>query len=536
MNLLDLLFWRHRDTSYRRAITRARSRDLGVDGQHEAYQRAVRAITGPAPIAFGHLADATPVSLDLDTALSSGLVIGASGSGKTRMVLGILQACIRRLLRIDRGSPPLDIEIELVDPKQETFDLLAQYIAALWISLDETGRERLASAVRVIDWSPDAITPSAPFDNRSADVSNAYLAYLRTDVSVQAGAQSYSEPLRQAAFMFNRVLVERRFPPNYRFAVRFFEDEVYRKSILAEVADPDVRAFFGDAGQNLPKQTRDALLRRIQSDMSFPEVRLSIGIPPADLDRLLPQRTTPIVLGNYGCTMALPMTKGKERASYRLIDVLLAASRRDPRRRGLLVIEESPMLLSAQNELTQSLMEGARTLRSRGVGLLFAAQDFANALPSQMVRTLMLNTRWWGIFQSREEAEWIYPHALASVADARRPEGERHRAFLRTIQSLERQHYYLLVKGQPALPLRAPDIADPSAIANESAERLREVFRQHIAVRSLLPAKTAADLIAKWEAEFVDNVSGAGRPNAERPRRSTKGLADLIRRLGMESE
>lgn len=533
MNLVDFLFWRERRASYQRAITRASSRELAPDGELDAYRRAAAAINGAAAIRFGDLPDGTPVSLDLDTALSSALVIGASGSGKTRHIMALLASCVRRLLRV-AGEPGLDLDIELVDPKQETFDLLAQYLAALWLASDYAARERIASAVRVIDWSSDSVTPFAPFDNAGGSVSAAYLSHLRTDVTIQAGTHSYSESLRQAAFMFNRLLVDRRFPPNYRFAVRFFEDEAYRNGVVAEVADADVRAFFGDGGQQLPKQTRDALLRRIQSDMSFPEVRLSIGIPPSDLDRLLPRRQTPIVLGNYGCTMALPLSKGKERASYRLIDVLLAAPRRDARRRGLLVIEESPMLLSAQNELTQSLMEAARTLRSVGVGLLFAAQDFANALPSQIVRTLMLNTRWWAIFQSREEAEWIYPHIVPRAEDRQRPEGERHRAFQRTIQSLERQHFYLLVKGQPALPLRAADFDSPSDMAGESAAMLREVFRREIASRSMVPAKTAADLIAKWEAEVVDTAAPA-RPSA-RPKHSAKGLSDLLRQLGAEDE
>ena len=537
MNLLDFLFWRQRPISYRRAITRARSRDVEADGQQDAFRRAAAAIAGEAAVPFGDLPDGTPVSVNIDAALSSALVIGATGSGKTRFLLGQMLSHVRRLLRIGHDADsPLDIDLELVDPKHETYDLLAQYIAALWLAADETTRERIASAVRVIDWSPDAVTPFAPFDNPTAEVSNAYVAYLRTDVSVQAGPQAYTEPQRQAAFMLNRLLVARRFPPNYRFAVRFFEDEMYRRSILTDLSDADVRAFFGDAGQSLPRQTREALLRRIQADMSFPEVRLSIGIPPADIERLLPRRTTPIVMGNYGFSMALPMMKAKERASYRLIDVLLDAARRDPRRRALLVIEESPMLLSSQNELTQTLMEASRTLRSRGVGLLFAGQDFANALPSQMVRTLMLNTRWWAIFQSREEAEWLYPHAVMSAADRQRPEGERHRVFVRTIQSLERRNYYLLVKGQPALPVRAPEVLHPSEFAHETAEMLREVFRREIASRSMLPAATAADLIAKWEAEVVDGSgSSPARPRAVASKPSSK-LVDFIRRLEGDDE
>src|SRR5205085_12306633 len=131
---------------------------------------------------------------------------------------------------------------------------------------------------------------------------------------------------------------------------------------------------------------------------------------------------------------------GTERASYRGNDVLRAGARRYARLHGLLVVEESPMLLAEENELAQALMEGARTLRSAGMGMLFAAQDFANALPARVVRTLQVNTLWWAVFQSREEAGWVYPHI---VPPARRTasEAERHREFVHTVQNLRRQHF-----------------------------------------------------------------------------------------------
>ncbi|MGH9421412.1 MAG: hypothetical protein ACRD3J_15645, partial [Thermoanaerobaculia bacterium] len=318
MNLLDLLFAGNRQASYRRAIANTRSRGTNeIDA--DAHRRTVRELEPErGGFLFGTIGhDAGPVRLPDETALASALVIGASGSGKTRFILNVMRSAIERSLL---PSPdPLPVQLELVDPKQETFDLLSQYLAALWLATDAETRERIAAAVRVINWSRDAATPFAPFDNSAGEVSNTYLAYLRTDVAIQAGEHSYSGALRQAFFMFACVLVERRFPPNYRFAMRFLDDETYRRRILEGVADSDVRAFFEEAKHSLPKQTRDALLRRIQSDMSFPEVRLSVGIPPTDLDRLLPRRSTPIVLGNYGSSMTLPLAKGKERASYRLI-------------------------------------------------------------------------------------------------------------------------------------------------------------------------------------------------------------------------
>lgn len=487
MNLLDFLFSCEKRTSYERALAYERTRAQTIlRSQSDVFAEAIRQLYGRPSILFGHLPDGGAVNLDQAIALSSALVIGATGSGKTRFVLSLIVRLLRRLfqLPIPEGGvdAPLDVELELVDPKQETFDLAAQFIAALWLLADAEMKDHIASAVRVMNWSADAVSPSAPFDNAGGEVSDAYLAFLRNDVAIQASAQTYTESLRQASFMLCRLLVDRRFPPNYAFAVKFFEDESYRTRILEDVRDPDVRAYFRAATHTLPRQTREALLRRIQSDMAFPEVRLSVGIPPADLDRLLPKTNARVVLGNYGCTMTLPLAKGKERASYRLIDVLLAAPRRNPRRPGLVIIDESPMLLSGSSELAQPLTEAARTLRSVGMGIVFCAQDFANALPSQMVRTLMLNTRWWAIFQSREEAEWIYPHIVVSPNDAARSEGERHRDFLRSVHGLPRQQFYFLAKGSVALPLRAVDVPEPREVVRGATEEyLRETFRREIA-------------------------------------------------------
>lgn len=531
--LLNWLFRANHKESYRRALEYEAQKSGGVLSQQELFARARDELAAGDTIAFGHLARDQLVSAQLSVALMSALIIGATGSGKTRLLLQLLTTLLRRFFRLTHDDDPTDIELELVDPKFETFDLLSQYLAAFWLAADDEVRERIARSVRVIDWSPDAVTPFAPFDNVGGEVSNAYLAYLRTDVAIQSSAQTYTESLRQALFMFNRLLVEKRFPPNYRFAVRLFNDERYRRTVLADVPDGDVRSYFADVERTLPRQTREALLRRIQSDMAFPEVRLSVGIPPAEIEKLVRFSSRPIVLGNYGCSMSLPLSKGKERASYRLIDVLLAAPRRDPRRKGLLVIEEAPVLLSGSSELGEPLMAAARTLRSAGMGIWFCAQDLANALPSQIVRTLTLNTRWWALFQSREEAEWVYPHVVPSDDELELSEAERHRDFLRTVHGLRRQHFYLLVKGQPALPLRALDLRDPEDVAGRSTSELRDIFRREIASKSMVSAKIAGRLIEEWEARVVDQ---AEVPRSDRKATTPKisNVDDLLRHLGVK--
>lgn len=534
LSLMELLLRRQRPTAYGRAVAAERNR-RGADAITPAqiYSQTREELGSERSLRFGSTPDREILAIDRGVALMSALVIGATGSGKTRFLVGLLLQCIRQSLDLcEETSDPIDIE--LLDPKGETFELLAEYLATLWLHSDDAARARISEAVRVIEWSREAVTPFAPFDNSAGYVSDSYLAFLRTDVAVQASPQQFSESLKQAYFMLNRLLVDLRYPPNYRFTAKLFEDVRYRERLLETVRDADVRAYFTGLDHTLPRQTREALLRRIQSDMSFPEVRLSIGIPPADLDRLLPKWRPSIVIGNYGSQLALPLAKAKERASYRLIDLLLAAPRRSARRRGLIVIEESPMLLAGSSELTEPLTEAARTLRSVGVGLWFVAQDFANALPGTMVRSLQLNTRWWAVFQAREEAEWIYPHAVIESRDQQSgSERERRRAFARKMHGLPRQYFYLLVKGHPALPLRAMLTVDPQNAAQATSEELREVFAAEIARSSRVSAATAAELIAKWEAAVVDEASihSAQRATGSSTKPRAAGLSELLRQL-----
>src|SRR4051812_24617034 len=236
MSFFDLLFRTHRRMSYRRALRHeeARRARLAPPDPHTVFRRAAKELAAESgAAAFGALPDGEVVEVDDRIALMSALVSGATGSGKTRFLLGYLFSYVDRMLRAPAGGVrALKLALELIDPKREPYDLFAQHLAAIWLRADEARRERIAEAVRVIDWSREAIAPMAPFDNAAGEVSNAYLAYTRTDVAVQASPQSFSEPLRQAYFMLNRVLVDLRFPPNYAFSARFLSDEGYRSRIL----------------------------------------------------------------------------------------------------------------------------------------------------------------------------------------------------------------------------------------------------------------------------------------------------------------
>ena len=508
-----------------------RAANPGAAAQAEI-DAALQGLSGPTSIPIGTMDSGKPLSVDHSTVVASGLVVGATGAGKSRFLIGLILQLLKRLWDLSRPSGS-GVEIELVDPKYETYDLLRLALAALWLRTPAWKRDELASRIRVIDWAREWITPSAPFERTGTDISDAYLARLRADVVVQASPQQYTDAMRHGYFMLGRLLIEKEFPMNLRFATRLIRDDKFRKRIASGLADPDVREYFLDLDRNLPKQTSEGLLRRIQEDFSFPEIKYSEGIPPAALRKLLPKEEPAIVIGNYSSRMSLPQSKAIERANHRIVDVLLKAPRRNQRRPGLLLLEESPVLLSRSSELIEPLTTATRTLRSVGMGIVHLAQDFSNALPADLVRALVLNARWTAMFRVREDAELIYPHVLLPDENGM-PEGARRRAFAKTMEGLPQRRFYFHAKGFPALPatsLTVDDFAHTSGVSSD--DELRDIFNREIASRWVIPSTLAARLIAEWEAEVIDKVqvSSSAPPGGARKNPHTT-LAELLRDLG----
>lgn len=527
----DLALRVQKDASYARALVNERPRLADAPISREvAYERARKRLAGPHAQPFGTLPSGEPVQVRRALAVMSALVLGATGAGKTRFLLSLLLDPVRQVIEDLRTNPrahrDVPIELELIDPKAETYDLFRKYIAALWLGATVEGRELLQRSVRVVDWSVGWVTPFAPFDNHFAEISNAYLSHLRTDVTVRTSGHAYTDSMRQLAYMFNWLSIELRFPPSYRFAVRFMHDAEYRASILARVPEPEVRYYFENFDTTIPRQTRDGFLRRVQYATSFPQLRASY-VPPADIDRLGLMREAPITLANTACTTAMPKALGYERGAWQTTDCLCSAPRRDTRRPKQLVIEEAAEFLKDPDaEHADATAAGLRTLRSVNMGIVLAAQDFSNALPTSVVRNVLLNTSWIAGFRVREDAQIFWPHVVADPAD-RRPDSARRDGFFRDMASMARQHYMLLVKGEPALPLRAPDVADPSKVARVSDDELVDVFNREIASKSMLPTSTAMDLIAKWEAEVVEKASIAPPPAKKKGKAAIGSLADL---------
>jgi hypothetical protein len=531
----DLALKLGKSTSYARAQANERAGMVGEPPTPAAlYAAAAGRMDGPRPMTFGTLPSGEPVTVRRELGLMSALILGATGMGKSRLLIALLLEPLRKViddLRLDaHRHADVGVELELIDPKFETFDLFRKYVAAMWLGANDAGRELLERSVRVIDWSHERVTPLTPFDNHFTEISNAYLAHLRADVTARTSPQTYTDAMRQLLYMFDWLLIELRFPLSYRFAVRFMHDAGFRKGVLTRVPEPEVRYYFENFDLTVPRQTRDGFLRRVQYGTSFPELRASY-IPPEAMDKLGLTKEAPITLVNTACTTTLPQALGYERAAWRATDVLCAAPRRDPRRPKSFVLEEAVRFLEDANaDHVETLLTALRTLRSVNMGIVLTAQDFSNAVPANVARTVLLNTTWIAGFRVREDAQIFWPHVVGTPDD-RRTESAKRDAYLREMAGLARQRYLLLVKGNPALPLRAPDVPKPGDALGVSEDQLLEVFNRQIAAKSMLPTATAMKLIAEWEARVVEQgEAGPASAKKSAPRKpSITNLADLKR-------
>lgn len=510
------------------AYEKARRQPLPDDAATTPAREPIEDLGGPDAVEMGTLPDGSTVRLRREIVAKHGITAGASGSGKTR-------ATADRIVRIidgqARGDAP-DVEVELIDPKGETADFLKASLAVRLL----TGPKKVADWIRanvwVAGWRRDRVTPMPPFDNKGTRISDAYLADLRTNAAAEASAYSFTDGTLQAYRMYAWLCAALRHPPNYAACTAIYTDAGLRARVLRDVADPFLRAYFENLEAAVPRSTISALLRRVQYQLSFPEVRASIGIPPAAADGLAVRRDGLVRIVDVSTRFALPPGMAGERATHRVVDVLRSAQTRDQKRPAVLVLEEAAALLARSPELAEPLATGSRTLRSFNVGLWFVSQDFSTALGAALLEPLVLNSFWLAMFQSRRDASWLAEQVAGSASGAK-ANAEARRAFQHDIENLPCQTHYLWPKGHGVLRLRAMDCPDPTA-DGLGIDELVEVFDREVGARSMVPIATADKLIAEWEAAVLGRREIA--PPEEAPaKKHPYSMSDLLRDLTEET-
>src|SRR3954452_4762275 len=128
-SLLAFFLRRSEEQNRARAIEYERARrPLVLIAPAEAHADALRRLDRAPSIAMGRLRPSLePISVAEEIALAHAIVLGSTGSGKTRFLIGFLLDQIgRALARRQSGEHVLGSETEVIDPKAETAIVLQQ--------------------------------------------------------------------------------------------------------------------------------------------------------------------------------------------------------------------------------------------------------------------------------------------------------------------------------------------------------------------------------------------------------------------------
>jgi hypothetical protein len=161
---------------------------------------------GPGPaISFGTTDWGQPVVLPLDKVAAHSLILGASGAGKSYAALSLV-------LQILSDPSILDVtSIGILDPKNELFGKLTQFLYACLYRLPASERERLKQRIVIIDLADDGLIAPYNILARREYLSDELMVANRIDtISEQfSGLSEVSVRmkmiLKYALFAFGRV-------------------------------------------------------------------------------------------------------------------------------------------------------------------------------------------------------------------------------------------------------------------------------------------------------------------------------------------
>ncbi len=481
-NIYDVLFGSPKE-SYRRARANAQPSTTAASSRAEA----ANALDGPESFLLGTLRDGSPLRIDPARIQGHGMVWGANGAGKSYGLDLLMQGFAQHGRRVSH-----------VDPKGESILIAALSAASQYEQLPEDEREAFAARFRVIDVHEDRLTPANLF-HVPAGMSPAFLATLRAAAMVDLSDHEFSDLMHHAVYTLFAVAIALQRGITKKLVRSFFLDDTFRQRVLApKIADASLRDTIEHLDAILPLTTRQAVVRQFDMLLSSRIARISFGLSPGAVARLTAPTTATITLANCGPSLLVPPNVARTQAINRVVDVLTDAKVRTDTTPEMLVIEEIGSIVK-HPVVARFLLEGARTARWKNLAIVCCAQDPSNAIPSEPLRALVLNARWFMAFESdREDASLLLPFLPPPAVG--RSEAQRRQVFLTEMATLPAQHCYFVRKGLTPLRVRTRDV---QLAKGYTRDELLAIFDERIARRSMVRVEDAERLIAEEERDLL---------------------------------
>jgi len=380
-----------------------------------------------------------------------GLVVGGSGSGKTRVMAGIV-----RWLVAENARSPVSVGVWVQDHKSEFVALLRELIADLVHDLPPAQAEGLLDRIVVIDpFSASSLVPMQVLKledgARPED-----LAFEVTGVVNRMGGADLG--VRQDDFTYHLLLLGVTTGRSLPGVAALLADPVALLAAARASPHESVRAYFGAADRKPLTQTSlEGVRARLNRLLRLPATRLMLdGSASLSFKKLLAENVVLVDVGSppFGCEDVGRFWSGL--ITLKLTRAIFERSPADALRPVFVGIDEWQEGLSAGGEVAEQYEKILSMARSRGVSLWLVSQSLAGAarVSATLPKVVATNTNVQMCFRASPEDARTMAHLLPVSGRRRRaaaaPWEESSRSpFLSRAEELE-----LLMRDLAALPDR----------------------------------------------------------------------------------
>jgi len=482
------------------------------------------------------------VQLSLDQIATHGLVLGASGAGKSYFALSLISQIL------EAATSPAPVSFGILDAKGELFETAIKYLYAYIYRLKPSEREALRKRIFTIDFSNAALV--APYNIL------AHQEYVADEIMVASRIETISEQfsglseisVRMKQILKNALLLMVEFSLPLPFFEKLFTDPLLLNLLVEKSKNPQVKDYFENRFDDESKSTLLALRQRIDALLISEGVRLSLSASSAP-DFKAFQDQGAIVLIN---TAGRNITRGISDLLQGLIlsDIKQSVFRRsNPNQKFIWFFDEAQNLYktAANREHMIDLLTMARSFGSQFVLL---TQSLTSAVRDQdILNSILANVRWMVMLRSTlRDAELISPSIHLTVTRAKpkhnpfeparlMSESEELKTNLKEVTKFPDRIAYCWLKAYLhwAIKIATPQLPPPCEIAGCNAQ----VFNQFMASEGIGQGIAKME-VAKQITAREKNLRQMMRPGAVSPRGSDaanpkgKGGQNLTRLLEEE--
>jgi len=477
--------------------------------------------------------------LTLDRLSAHGLIVGASGSGKSYCALSMLS----QMLSASTSNIP---SFGTLDAKGELFDKAKSYLHAHLFRLSPEERERVRRRIVVIDFSNDEfITPYNILARKGYLADELMIANRIDTISEQfAGLSALSVRMRMTLKYFFLLMAEFDLPLSC--FERLCVDSVLLAALVERSQNLAVRDYFLHRFDGESRSTILSVRQRIDALLISEGVRLSLSASSAPDFTALQDKGFIVLVNTAGRTI----TRGISELLQGLIlsDIKQSVFRRSSSQRFIWFFDEAQNLYktSANREHMVDLLTMGRSFNSFFVLL---TQSLTSAIrDADVLNSVLANVKWIVMLRSTlRDAELIAPAipATGTCAKPRRnpfeppaylSEAEEIRAKLREITRLPDRQAYCWLKAQlpTAVRISPPCVREPHEIAGCRSEQFEEFVRSQPLGQGIAKNEIAREMdqlqtrLRELTSPAIQLVSADGRKDGNRTKAKTliKALED----------